>query len=165
MNMNCLFAVSLRQLLLWHREDELFLRLNRVNESVGDIDQNRLSYFPDRISNTIAPPEKFTFPFHYEPHPLAEYAAAELQRYLEAQTGLDHNFGLEPDKPDAAIGKMFGVLVVQDGGQTIDLAVPDDDAYAVNIASDGHGGSLLHLADNTRIDLSGIAHVTQTAFV
>jgi subtilisin family serine protease len=44
--------------------------------------------------------------------------------------------------------------------------------YAANAASvaingataDGHGGSLLHFADNTRIDLLGIAHVTQSMF-
>ncbi|MBO9204795.1 RluA family pseudouridine synthase [Niastella sp. MAH-29] len=41
-------------------------------------------------------------------------AAAELQHYLETQTHLDHNFGLSTDTEGTAIGKMFGVLVVQD---------------------------------------------------
>ncbi len=59
-------------------------------------------------------PERFTFPFYYEPHPLTKIAAAELQQYLESQTDLDHNFGLSADRDDMVIGKMFGVLVVVD---------------------------------------------------
>ena len=59
-------------------------------------------------------PERFTFPFYYEPHPLTKIAAAELQHYLETQKDLDHNFGLSADRDDMVIGKMFGVLVVAD---------------------------------------------------
>jgi tRNA pseudouridine32 synthase/23S rRNA pseudouridine746 synthase len=81
---------------------------------LGKDDQNKLSYFPDDITNKIALPDRFTFPFYYEPHPLTQIAAAELQHYLETQTDLDHNFGLTPDTTVGAIGKMFGVLVVQD---------------------------------------------------
>ena len=58
---------------------------------------------------------RFTFPFYYEPHPLAKIAAAELQHYLETHTGLGHNFGLDAVDTGLAIGKMFGVLVVRDG--------------------------------------------------
>ncbi|MUK50651.1 RluA family pseudouridine synthase [Aliivibrio fischeri] len=57
-------------------------------------------------------PEKFTFPFCYEPHPLCELAAEELQRHLETQQEWHHNFGLSGDKSNA-IGKMFGVLLVK----------------------------------------------------
>jgi len=57
-------------------------------------------------------PEKFTFPFYYEPHPLCVLAAQELQAYLNTQTEWQHNFGLSGDV-DSAIGKMFGVLLVQ----------------------------------------------------
>ncbi|MGN2614864.1 RluA family pseudouridine synthase [Aliivibrio fischeri] len=57
-------------------------------------------------------PEKFTFPFCYEPHPLCELAAKELQRHLETQQEWHHNFGLSGDKSNA-IGKMFGVLLVK----------------------------------------------------
>nr|WP_262918307.1 pseudouridine synthase [Mucilaginibacter straminoryzae] len=59
-------------------------------------------------------PERFTFPFFYEPHALTKIAAAELQHYLEAQARLDHNFGLDEEQEGIAIGKMFGVLVVKD---------------------------------------------------
>jgi len=79
-----------------------------------DNNQSRISYFLDTSINQIALPERFTFPFYYEPHPLTRIAAAELQYYLETQTDLDHNFGLSPDKEGNIIGKMFGVLVVQD---------------------------------------------------
>ncbi|MFT4668242.1 MAG: tRNA pseudouridine32 synthase/23S rRNA pseudouridine746 synthase [Gammaproteobacteria bacterium] len=58
-------------------------------------------------------PERFTFPFYYEPHPIALLAAEELQQYIETQTEWDYDFGLEEEKPDLMIGKMFGVLVVK----------------------------------------------------
>ncbi|KLV07013.1 pseudouridine synthase [Photobacterium aquae] len=57
-------------------------------------------------------PERFTFPFYYEPHPISLLAAQELQQHLQTQTDWEHNFGLE-GKTETAIGKMFGVLVVK----------------------------------------------------
>lgn len=61
----------------------------------------------------ISLPEKFTFPFYYEPHDLSKIAAKALQDYLETQTDFEHNFGLDDTQNGLAIGKMFGVLVVQ----------------------------------------------------
>lgn len=61
----------------------------------------------------IPVPGKFTFPFYYDPHPLSLIAAAELQKYIEQQTEWKHNFGLIPGQQGMVIGKMFGVLVVQ----------------------------------------------------
>lgn len=58
-------------------------------------------------------PERFTFPFYYEPHPLAIVAAEALQEELSCRTDLGHNFGLDPEQEGLVIGKMFGVLVVQ----------------------------------------------------
>ena len=69
-------------------------------------------YFKTDIS-AIRLPEKFTFPFYYEPHTLAKIAANELQVYLETQTDFKHDFGFEITNADAPIGKMFGVLVVK----------------------------------------------------
>ncbi len=66
----------------------------------------------------IALPLRFTFPYHYEPHPLAQMAAIELQHYLETQTDFEHPFGLDGHGEDAT-GKMFGVLVVKDAGGRI----------------------------------------------
>ncbi len=73
----------------------------------------RITYFKEEVSS-IALPSRFTFPFFYEPHPLTVIAAKELQDYLETQTDLDHNFGLDTQQQGLVIGKMFGVLVVQD---------------------------------------------------
>ena len=56
-------------------------------------------------------PERFTFPFSYEPHPLSILAANELQAYIQTQNDWQHNFGLSNNKN--GIGNMFGVLVVQ----------------------------------------------------
>jgi len=57
-------------------------------------------------------PKKFTFPFYYAPHPLAIIAANDLQYELESSS-FDHNFGFSDFDKSDAIGKMFGVLVVQ----------------------------------------------------
>lgn len=59
-------------------------------------------------------PERFTFPFYYEPHPLTQYAASDLQNYLTHHLPVHHNFGLEENQEGMVIGKMFGVLVVRD---------------------------------------------------
>ncbi|CAM3940382.1 RluA family pseudouridine synthase [Flavobacterium cucumis] len=61
----------------------------------------------------ISLPEKFTFPFYYEPHELSRIAAYELQEYLATQTDFEHNFGLDEHQKGLIIGKMFGVLVCQ----------------------------------------------------
>lgn len=49
-------------------------------------------------------PERFTYPFHYTPHPLTVLAAQEVERYLSARTDWQE---------ELQAGKMFGVLVVQ----------------------------------------------------
>jgi tRNA pseudouridine32 synthase/23S rRNA pseudouridine746 synthase len=56
-------------------------------------------------------PSRFTFVFYYQPHPLCLLAAKQLQQKLQ-QAQWPHNFGLGDD-PNKVIGKMFGVLVVQ----------------------------------------------------
>jgi tRNA pseudouridine32 synthase/23S rRNA pseudouridine746 synthase len=69
-------------------------------------------YYKQNIS-AISIPDKFTFPFYYEPHELSLIAAEKLQNYLKNQRDFEHNFGLEQDQDGLVIGKMFGVLVVQ----------------------------------------------------
>jgi tRNA pseudouridine32 synthase/23S rRNA pseudouridine746 synthase len=81
---------------------------------LSNTSHSRISYFSDASINEIPLPERFTYPFHYAPHPLTKIAVAELQHYLETQTHLDHNFGLRADTGGVVDGKMFGVLVVQD---------------------------------------------------
>lgn len=63
--------------------------------------------------NDVSIPERFTFPFYYEAHELSKIASSELQDYLLNQTDFEHNFGIDPEDKSHAIGKMFGVLVVQ----------------------------------------------------
>lgn len=58
-------------------------------------------------------PKNFTFPFCYDPHPLSLCAAEELQQYLTTQRDFEHNFGLSDSSQGSPIGKMFGVLVVE----------------------------------------------------
>lgn len=76
----------------------------------------KVIYFEESDIVGVPLPGRFTFPFFYEPHALAILAADELKHYLENQTSLDHNFGLDTDTQGTAIGKMFGVLIVQDAG-------------------------------------------------
>ena len=52
----------------------------------------------------IQAPERFTYPFCYEPHPLCQLAAKEVQEYIANHAEI---------KEDADRGKMFGVLIVK----------------------------------------------------
>lgn len=54
----------------------------------------------------IPPPEQFTYPFCYEPHPTARAAADEVRRYLSGHPEWHEELGR---------GKMLGVLVVEGG--------------------------------------------------
>ena len=74
--------------------------------------KNIFQSFKSDISG-ISLPEKFTFPFYYEPHQLSIIAATALQDYLETQTNFEHNFGLRENQEGLVIGKMFGVLVCE----------------------------------------------------
>jgi tRNA pseudouridine32 synthase/23S rRNA pseudouridine746 synthase len=58
-------------------------------------------------------PEKFTFPFYYKPHILAEIATKELQLLLSEKPNWNRMFGLDSSVNIDSIGKMFGVLVVK----------------------------------------------------
>ncbi|MFT2090128.1 pseudouridine synthase [Paraglaciecola sp. 2405UD69-4] len=76
-----------------------------------EFENSCFTYFTESVEN-YALPERFTFPFYYEPHPLCVLAAEQVQKYLQSQTSWYHNFGLGDD-PDLIIGKMFGVLLVK----------------------------------------------------
>ena len=51
------------------------------------------------LHTDIPKPERFTYPFNYEPHPLCQLAAKEVQAEIAR---------INPQE-----GKMFGVLVVE----------------------------------------------------
>ena len=71
--------------------------------------------FNEDVSH-IKLPEKLNFPFYYDVHPLCEIAAKQVQRFLETNDELQHNFGLENNSDLLPIGKMFGVLIVENKG-------------------------------------------------
>jgi len=75
------------------------------------LSENLFTLFKEPI-NSYSLPARFTFPFYYQPHPLCLLAVKELQHYLETQTEWVHNFGLTEEE-GIAIGKMFGVLLVE----------------------------------------------------
>ncbi|TXF91451.1 RNA pseudouridine synthase [Neolewinella aurantiaca] len=80
------------------------------------------------------PPDRFTFPFHYTPHPLALQAVACLQDHLRNQTEWQHDFGHNNEVEVGAKGKMFGVLVVEnEAGELGFLA-----AYSGKLANSNH---------------------------
>lgn len=56
------------------------------------------------LESTVEPPQRFTYPFDYEPHPLCQLAAREVQQYIASHDTI---------REDADKGKMFGVLVVK----------------------------------------------------
>lgn len=69
-------------------------------------------FIPFQSAQNFPLPEKFTYPFYYQPHPIALLASKELQARLQEQE-FQHDFGIHQVERNGAIGKMFGVLVVQ----------------------------------------------------
>jgi len=57
-------------------------------------------------------PQRFTFPFYYQPHPIALLAVKQLQACISEDIQWQHNFGSNGDTKNAT-GKMFGILVVK----------------------------------------------------
>lgn len=66
-------------------------------------DRPMIHFFKQDVSH-IALPEKFTYPFHYTPHPLCVAAAEEVKEYITTR---------KEWAEELSSGKMFGVLVVQ----------------------------------------------------
>jgi len=75
------------------------------------LQENNFTFFKQSI-DSYPLPERFTFPFYYQPHPLCLLAVKELQDHLKTQQHWQHNFGIDNNK-ETAIGKMFGVLLVK----------------------------------------------------
>lgn len=61
-----------------------------------------IHFFKKPVSH-ITLPKKFTYPFHYTPHPLCVLAAKEVKEYIASR---------KEWQEELALGKMFGVLVV-----------------------------------------------------
>jgi tRNA pseudouridine32 synthase/23S rRNA pseudouridine746 synthase len=69
-------------------------------------------FIPFQDGTLITLPDKFTFPFYYTPHPIALEAVRLLQERLNS-VDFKHDFGIGRSERNGAIGKMFGVLVVE----------------------------------------------------
>ena len=61
------------------------------------------------LHTSIEKPLCFNNPFDYEPHPLCLLAADEVNRFIASQPEL---------LADAQCGKMFGVLIVEQGKES-----------------------------------------------
>lgn len=72
---------------------------------------DKFHFFKNPKAEKLIVSEKFTFPFSYTPDALSLLAMEELQNYLENQNDFNHPFFEQENKN--AIGKMFGVLVVE----------------------------------------------------
>jgi len=92
-------------------------------------------------------PERFTFPFCYEPHPLCLIAAQELQNQLS------HNLSYQQEFSQT--GKMFGVLIVENPQGELGylsafsgkLNVPENIINFVPSVFDVEQGSVLYAED------------------
>ena len=77
-----------------------------------------IHFFKKPVSH-LALPEKFTYPFHYTPHPLCVLAAEEVKKYIASR---------KEWQEELASGKMFGVLIVQtDNGITNNEENPNEE--------------------------------------
>ena len=83
-----------------------------------------IHFFKNSIA-TIKLPDKFTYPFHYTPHPLCIIAAKEVQAYLASQSQW---------QKELQQGKMFGVLIVQTPENKIGYLA----AFSGTLASKSH---------------------------
>ena len=81
-------------------------------------------YFTNSIEG-IALPEKFTWPFHYVPHPLSRLAADEVMQYIASRTDWHE---------ELALGKMFGVLIVSNENNEIGYLA----AFSGNLAGSNY---------------------------
>ncbi|WP_165725041.1 RluA family pseudouridine synthase [Pseudoalteromonas sp. SA25] len=98
---------------------------------------------------SLALPEKFTFPFYYEPQPLAVAATKQLQQQLETLTHL---------KAENA-GKMFGVLVVQNAKQQLGFL----SAYSGQI--EGDKGNISFVPPVSSMQLQDDSYLTQSKII
>lgn len=64
-------------------------------------------------------PVQFTYPFCYTPHALCVKAMAQIQDFIKSYCYWDHDFGIDHFVEGSNVGKMFGVLVVQNPAHEI----------------------------------------------
>lgn len=106
----------------------LSLPANQLN----NIRLHKIHSFKADLSEIFVP-QKLNNPFDYEPDLLCLAAAEQLQEHLKTQTEWQHNFGLSDDK-SRAIGKMFGVLVIQNADNELGFLA----AFSGKLAGQNH---------------------------
>jgi tRNA pseudouridine32 synthase/23S rRNA pseudouridine746 synthase len=75
--------------------------------------KNHFCFLPLELTAEFSDlPKKLDYPFYYDPKQVAVHAAKQLQVRLEKDC-FNHNFGIGQSERGNAIGKMFGVLVVE----------------------------------------------------
>ena len=79
-------------------------------------------------------PDSFALMTENELHPLCVLAAEELQEHILTQKEWQHNFGLENKGNGMVIGKMFGVLIVQNQAKEIGYLA----AFSGKLAGSNH---------------------------
>lgn len=95
----------------------------------------KIHFFKQDVSH-IALPEKFTYPFHYTPHPLCVMAAEETQGYIASR---------EEWQEELSSGKMFGVLIVSgEDAETNNLAAENAKIGYLAAFSGNLAGKNLH---------------------
>jgi tRNA pseudouridine32 synthase/23S rRNA pseudouridine746 synthase len=81
--------------------------------------KNQSCFLPIKLSTEFSDlPKKLDYPFYYDPKSLAVEAAKQLQARLKKED-FNHNFGIGKTLRGNAIGKMFGVLVVENSSGEI----------------------------------------------
>jgi tRNA pseudouridine32 synthase/23S rRNA pseudouridine746 synthase len=88
--------------------------LEEAKQTIEFTPEERASYF-NRFQTDVSSielPSQFTFPFYYDPHPLCLQAIEELKPIINQIPTSVYDFGFDSDSKQG-IGKMFGVLVVQ----------------------------------------------------
>jgi tRNA pseudouridine32 synthase/23S rRNA pseudouridine746 synthase len=81
--------------------------------------KNQSCFLPIKLTTEFSDlPKKLDYPFYYDPKSLAVEAAKQLQARLKKED-FNHNFGIGKTERGNAIGKMFGVLVVENSSGEI----------------------------------------------
>jgi tRNA pseudouridine32 synthase/23S rRNA pseudouridine746 synthase len=120
---------------------------------------NSLCFTPFELDTCqISLPEKFTFPFYYQPHSLANMAAEQLQCYLNTQVQWQYDVDSTTEQA-VPEGKMFGVLVVKTSAQELGYL----SAYSGQITSLSANKSFVpHVSS---MQLNDDAYLTEQALI
>ena len=121
---------------------------------------NRFIPFQSKIPDDSIP-KKFPSPFLKNPHALCKIAVEELQAYLKNPSDWTYDFGLNQPEGSLRIGKMFGVLVVQNQKKELGYLA----AFSGKLANKNHHQKFVppvfdSLSDNSFLNI-GMAELNE----